>query len=141
MFLKGGAGNDALAVVGGINVLDGNTGSNFLVGGTGADGGTDTFFTDARTDAVVWNTLANFGKGDQATLWGFVPGTSSYRWDGIRGAAGYEGATLRADIRGSGREDAAITFSGLSLEQAQRLEVTSGMAGENAYLYFRNPGA
>lgn len=140
VFLKAGAGTDALAVVGGINVLDGGTGSNFLVGGTGADGGTDTFFTDARGGSLVWNTLANFGRGDAATLWGFTPGRSTYRWDGIAGAPGYEGATLRADIQGTGREDAAITFSGLTLDQASRLVVAPGVAGENPYLYFLNPG-
>ena len=140
VFLKGGAGNDALAVTGSMNVLDGGTGSNFLVGTTGADGGTDTFFTDARTDAAVWNTLANFGRGDQATLWGFTAGVSRYRWDGISGAKGYEGATLRADIRGTGREDASITFAGLTVEQASKLTITTGGSGADTYLYFQNPG-
>ena len=77
VFLHGGPGQDSIEVTSGQNVLDGGTGSNFLTGGTGID----TFFTDARSSEVVWNTLRNFHAGDAATLWGFVPGVSSYSWD------------------------------------------------------------
>lgn len=140
VFIKGGGGNDAIQATGGTNVLDGGTGSNFLVGATGEDGGTDTFFTDARGASAVWNTVANFHGGDAATLWGFTPGVSTWRWDGISGADGYKGATLRADVHGTGAEDASIIFAGLSMEQAQRLEVATGTVGENSYLYLHNSG-
>ena len=139
-FIKAGSGNDAIQVTRGSNVLDGGTGSNFLVGGTGADGGTDTFFTDARGSEVVWNTVVNFHTGNAATLWGFLPDVSSWRWDGISGAAGYTGATMRADVHGTGREDASITFAGLTMEQAQGLQTATGSVGGNSYLYFHNPG-
>jgi Ca2+-binding RTX toxin-like protein len=43
-FIHSGSGDDAIAVNGGTNVLDGGTGSNFLTGGSG----TDTFFVDDR---------------------------------------------------------------------------------------------
>ncbi len=136
-FLKSGPGEDALSVRDGSNVLDGGSGSNFLVGGTGADGGTDTFFTDARSNEVVWNTLVDFHAGDSATLWGFVPGTSSWSWDGLSGATGYTGATLRADVHGT--TDASITFAGLSTAQAQGLQVSTGTAGGVPYLYVHSP--
>lgn len=142
VFLHGGAGQDALQVTSGQNVLDGGTGSNFLTGGSGAD----TFFTDARGSAVVWNTLRNFHAGDAATLWGFVPGVSSYSWDAApAGAAGSTGATLRANIvGGSGRAgdgiDASITFTGLSVAQAQNLQFATGTQTAGSYLYIYNPG-
>ena len=139
-FIKAGSGNDAIQVTSGTNVLDGGTGSNFLVGGTGADGGTDTFFTDARGSEAVWNTLVNFHKGDAATLWGFLPGTSTWRWEGVAGADGYAGATLRANVDGVGGDDASITFAGLSVAQASGLQVSTGVVDGKSYLYVHNSG-
>ena len=142
VFLHGGAGQDSIQVTAGQNILDGGAGSNFLTGGTG----TDTFFTDARGTAVVWNTLRNFHSGDAATLWGFVPGVSSYTWDSQTGGApGSEGATLRANIvGGSGRAgdgiDASITFTGMSMAQAQSLQLTTGSQNAGSYLFLFNPG-
>ena len=135
-FLRGGPGQDAIQVTSGQNVLDGGAGSNFLTGGTGAD----TFFTDARGASVVWNTLRNFHAGDSATLWGFVPGISSYRWEAADfGAPGFEGATLRANIvGGAGRMgdgiDASITFTGMSVAQAQSLQIATGTQQAGPYL-------
>ena len=139
-FLHGGAGDDALQAVTGSNVLDGGTGSNFLVGADGNDGGADVFYTDARGDGVTWSTLVNFHLGDYATLWGFDPKISTWHWDGISGAGSYAGATLRADVHGTGNTDASITFAGLTMDRAQRLEVVSGTADGNGYLLFHNPG-
>ena len=142
VFLHAGAGTDAIQVSSGQNVLDGGLGSNFLTGGSGLD----TFFTDSRAPGTVWNTIRNFHAGDAATLWGFTPGVSSYRWDTApSGAAGSEGATLRANIvGGNGRTgdgiDASITFSGLSLEQARHLQFATGTQGAGSYLYIVNPG-
>ena len=53
---------------------------------------------------------------------------------------GHAGATMRADTRGTGVKDASITFAGLSVEQAQRLQVTTGSVGGQSYLYFANTG-
>ncbi len=142
VFLHAGAGTDAIQVSSGQNVLDGGLGSNFLTGGSGLD----TFFTDSRAPGTVWNTIRNFHAGDAATLWGFTPGVSTYRWDtATSGAAGSEGATLRANIvGGNGRTgdgiDASITFSGLSLNQAQHLQFATGTQGAGSYLYVFNPG-
>ena len=141
VFIHSGSGNDAIQVSSGQNVLDGGLGSNFETGGTG----TDTFFTDARAPGVVWNTIRNFHAGDAATLWGFTAGVSSFHWDGIAGAAGSEGATLRANIvGGAGRSgdgiDASITFTGLSVAQAQGLQIVTGTQAAGNYLYIYNPG-
>lgn len=142
VFLKGGPGNDALAVVAGNNVLDGGSGSNFLVGGTG----TDTFYTDARPKAVVWNTIENFHTGDSATLWGFAAGVSNYVWESQPdGAPGSTGATLRANIiGGSGRTgngiDASITFAGMSVAQAKALTVVTSSPGATPYLLIYDQG-
>lgn len=137
VFLHTGAGTDAIQVARGNNVLDGGTGSNFITGGSG----TDTFFTDARSPAVVWNTLRNFHAGDSATLWGFTPGISSYRWeDAPAGAPGSEGATLRANIiGGTGRTgdgiDASITFTGISLAEAKSFQIATGTQPAGSYLF------
>lgn len=138
VFLHGGSGQDSIQVTSGCNVLDGGGGSNFLTGGSGMD----TFFTDARGTQVVWNTLCNFHTGDSATLWGFMPGISSYRWEAsIDGADDAKGATLRANIvSGSGRNgdgvDASITFAGLSVDQAKTLTVSTGIQNGSPYMYF-----
>ena len=142
VFIRGGSGDDAIQASGGRNVLDGGLGSNFLTGGAGAD----TFFTDARAPGAVWNTIRNLHAGDAATLWGFTAGVSSYRWDGVAGAAGFQGATLRANIAGgAGRTgngtDASITFAGLSVQQAQNLQVSTGTQPGGSYLYIYDPGA
>jgi len=135
LFLKGGSGNDALAVSSGRNVLDGGGGSNFLVGGTGA-GSQDTFFVDGRGAADVWSTIADFHAGDTATLWGYVPGVTELTWTDGQGAAGYTGATLHADMLGNGSSQASLTFAGLSVAQAQAMIAGSGTAGGIPYLSF-----
>lgn len=135
VFIRTGNGDDAIAVASGQNVLDGGQGSNFLVGGTG----NDTFFIDARGGQVTWGTLVNFNRGDSATLWGFDPATSQRWWDGISGAAGYTGPTMRADLSGSGAIAASITFAGLTDADVARLQFTAGTVGGSAYLYINNP--
>lgn len=141
VFIRGGSGDDAIQAASGQNVLDGGLGSNFLIGGTG----TDTFFTDARAPGTVWNTVRGLHAGDAATLWGFASGVSSYRWDGVDGVPGFQGATLRANIAGgAGRTgtgiDASITFAGLSVQQAQGLQITTGTQPGGNYLYIYDPG-
>lgn len=135
LFLKGGSGNDALAVSSGRNVLDGGESSNFLMGGTGA-GSQDTFFVDGRGAANVWSTIASFHAGDTATLWGYVPGTTQLTWTDGQGASGYTGATLHADMLGNGSSEASLTFAGLSVTQAQGMIAGSGTVGGVSYLQF-----
>lgn len=134
VFLKGGPGSDALKVSSGSNVLDGGGGSNFLVGGSG----TDTFFTDARTPQFVWNTIVNFHPGDMATLYGFVPGQSSYSFAASEGAAGYQGLTLNADTQDNGQVTAKITMAGLTTADESHLSISSGTVSGIPYLAISN---
>ncbi len=115
----------------GHNVLDGGSGSNFLVGGTG----TDTFFVDGRSAAPTWSTLVNFHAGDDATLWGWQPGVSKLNWSNDDGAAGYKGATLEADLAGKGQTNASMTFAGFSADQASHLQISAGTVGGVSYLH------
>ena len=141
VFVHAGSGNDAIQVSSGQNVLDGGLGSNFLTGGSGQD----TFFTDARQPGVVWNTVINFHSGDAVTLWGYTAGVSSYYWENSpAGAAGAQGATLRANIvGGTGRTgdgiDASITFAGLSVAQGKALQVVTGTQPAGSYLFLVAP--
>jgi Ca2+-binding RTX toxin-like protein len=92
VFLRTGAGNDALAARAGQNVLDAGGGSNFLTGGTGWD----TFFVDARAGAeAVWSTVEAFGPGDSVTLWG-LDASFAMAWRDSDGAPGHTGLTLHA---------------------------------------------
>lgn len=142
VFLRGNDGDDALAVKGGSNVLDGGKGSNFLVGAVGDDGGTDTFFLDGRGTATTWDTLVNFHRGDAVTLWGFDGATSTYTWSENEGAAGFKGATLHAETHGPGTGvNASVTFAGLSVADAQsKLAASAGTVGGISYLYLQDYG-
>lgn len=96
VFIHTGSGEDALDVsmVNGNNVLDGSTGSNFLVGGTG----NDTFFVDDRgAPAAIWSTVVNLHAGDSATVWGVSPSDFGLTWMDGQGAAGSTGLTLTRD--------------------------------------------
>ena len=113
-FLRSGGGNDALSVsaVDGENVLDGGTGSNFLVGGTGT-GSQDTFFLDDRDpSAATWSTIVNFHADDMATVFGITQSGSTITWANGEGAAGYTGLTLTAAI--PGQPNATLTLAGFS---------------------------
>jgi hypothetical protein len=142
VFIHGGSGNDALAVSSGQNVVDGGVGSNFLVGGTGADGGTDTFFADGRGSGTTWSSIVNFHHGDAATFWGFNPATSVYTWTENDGAAGYQGATIHSAIQGVGTPvNASLTFAGMSVADVQRnLTITTGTVGGNDYMLLQVTG-
>jgi len=136
-FLKGGPGADALAVSAGKNVLDGSSGSNFLTGGHGADGGFDTFFVDARGDSVTWSTIVNFHQGDQATIFGFFPGTSTEDFRASDGVTGYTGFTLHSETEGPGTGvKASMTFAGIdqATAQAHFVYTTGTLPGSIGYL-------
>ena len=133
VWLQSGSGDDALTGGFGQNIIDGGTGSNFLTGNSG--GGTATFYTDLRGGAVVWNTIADFHSGDAVTLWGFKSGVSTYFWDGIAGAAGATGATLRVSLKGDGTVNGSITFAGLDVSQETNIQLLGGSTGGVDYLY------
>lgn len=142
VFIHGGDGDDAISAIRGSNVLDGGAGSNFLTGGHGDDGGTDTFFVDARGGQTVWDTVVNFHHGDAVTMWGFKAGVTSMTWSENEGAVGAKGATLHAEINGEHTGvNASVTFAGLSVAEAQaKLGISSGNVGGNDYLYMHHNG-
>ncbi len=142
VFLHGGSGDDALAVQGGNNVIDGGGGSNFLVGGKGADGGTDTFFVDGRGGVVTWSSIVNFHHGDAVTIFGFTAGTSTLPFTASDGAAGYTGATLHSELSGAGTGvNGSVTFASISLADAQtKFTISTGNVGGTDYLQIAYTG-
>lgn len=141
VFLHGNAGDDALTVSSGSNVLDGGLGSNFLVGADGMDGGADTFFVDGRGGGVTWSTVSNFHHGDAATIWGFT-GASGWAWTAMDGAQGHQGATIHAELGGAGTGvDASVTFAGIGLADAQsRFSISTGSVDGYSYMYVAYTG-
>ena len=111
VFIHTGSGTDAIDVskVNGDNVLDGSTGSNFLVGGLG----NDTFFVDDRAaPADIWSTVVNFHSGDAATIFGVTQAGFNLSWVNGLGATGFTGLTLVATA--PGRPTASLTLAGFT---------------------------
>lgn len=138
-FIKTGGGNDAIAVRGGVNVVDGGAGSNFLTGGDGFD----TFFLDARNipaaasaagsvPGSIWNSIQEFSSGDAVTLWG-VGRAAALSWQGNQGAAGHTGVTLHAN-KANGTE-ASLTFAGIDSKAG--VSLSYGQSGGVDYLYVK----
>ena len=122
-FVHSGGGDDAIAVHGGTNVLDGGTGSNFLTGGTGRD----TFFVDDRSaSADIWSTVVNFHASDDATIWGLTAKDFNITWVDGQGAAGFTGLTLHATA--AGKPTASLTLAGFTTADLSsgRVSVTFG---------------
>ncbi len=137
-FIHSGSGNDAINVSrsGGNNVLDGSTGSNFLVGGAG----NDTFFVDDRAaNADIWSTVVNFHAGDAATIFGVTSSDFAFDWQDSQGAAGSTGLTLHATA--PGKPIASITLAGYAKADLSngRLGVSfnndQGNAGPYMYIH------
>ena len=128
VFIHTGSGADAIDVsgVGGSNVLDGGTGSNFLTGGL-AGKGADTFFVDARNAASdIWDTVSNFHAGDAVTLFGITPTSKAIAWVDNQGAGAATGLTLHATQAGT--PEASFTLAGYTTADLSngRLAVTYG---------------
>jgi len=139
MFIKTGAGNDAVALKGGTNVVDAGGGSNFLTAG----GGFDTFFLDGRAipqtasaagpvPGALWDTIQGFVKGDAATIFGVGPGTA-LDWQKNEGAVGHKGITLHA-IEPAG-STVSLTLTGIA--DTSRLFLSYGSVGGSTYLYVK----
>ncbi len=111
VFIHSGSGTDAIDVsrVNGNNILDGSTGSNFLVGGTGRD----TFFLDDRNAASdVYSTVVNFHSGDNATIFGVDPVSFHVAIQDSLGAVGAKGLTYT--FSAPGKPNASIVIVGFS---------------------------
>ena len=93
VFIHTGSGMDGIDVskYNGNNVLDGSTGSNFLIGGSGDD----TFYMDDRSPtSPIFSTIVNFHSGDDATIWGVNPSDFKVTVLDNQGAAGALGLDL-----------------------------------------------
>ncbi len=138
VFIHTGSGVDAIDVsgVGGQNVLDGGTNSNFLTGGA-AGSGADTFFVDARGAASdIWDTIANFHAGDAVTLFGITPTSKAIAWADNQGTTGATGLTLHATQAGA--PTASFTLAGYTTADLSngRLGATYGTEADGTpYLY------
>ena len=136
-FIHTGAGEDAIIAAGGINVLDGGTGSNFLTGA----GGADTFFVDDRRPASdIWSTLNNFGGGDAAAVFGITPVSAAIAWFDNQGAAGFTGLTLR--VTQANAPTASLTLVGYSTGDLSSGRLATSFGAETdgtPYLYIRTP--
>lgn len=142
-FIHTGSGNDAIDVSffgetgGGTNVLDGGTGSNFLVGNFNS---ADSFYVDDRAAASnIWSTVVNFHAGDAATIWGITPNDFNLTWLDSQGAVGYTGLTLNAIH--ANRPNASLTLAGYAAADLQngKLSVTYGndpISGSN-YMFIQ----
>jgi hypothetical protein len=135
VFIRSGAGTDALSVahVAGRNVLDGSSGSNFLVGSLDP-ASRDTFFVDDRgASADTWSTVLNVHAGDDATVWGLTPNDPTL-WENGQGAPGFQGLTLHA--MPTGKPTASLTLAGYTTADLGngRLSVSYGTVDGNNFL-------
>lgn len=113
-------------------MLDGGTGSNFLVGGTG----TDTFFVDDRGATTdIWSSVIGFHSGDAATIFGVTLKNFAFDWENNQGAAGSTGLTLHATA--AGKPTASLTLAGFSAADLANGHLTTsfGNVGGADYLY------
>jgi Ca2+-binding RTX toxin-like protein len=133
VYIHTGDGNDGINVSsrGGNNVLDGEGGSNFLVGGSG----NDTFFVnDLNAKVPSWTTMEGFHKGDAATIWGLTPKDFQLAWLDNGGAAGHTGLTLYATS--ASKPEIAVTIAGASVADisSHRLAVQFGTVNSMNYM-------
>lgn len=129
LFIHSGSGTDAIDVSGsgGTNVLDGGTGSNFLVGGHGRD----TFFADDRNaNADIWSTIAGFHSGDAATIWG-VRASDFVSVANHEGTGDYMGLTFHV----AGPHTASVTLAGMSnADLSSKVSIAYGSVQGNSYM-------
>jgi hypothetical protein len=131
VFIHAGAGENAEAAKGGNNVLAGGNGSSWLVGASGQDGGTDTFFLSASGGQQAWDTLVNFHVGDMLTLWDFNSASGSTNSIGNQGASGAQGETLSVDFGDGSGATTLVTFAGLS--SSAQFSTATGSSGGHDY--------
>ena len=127
VFIHTGSGEDAIDVshANGNNVLDGSTGSNFLVGGSG----NDTFFVDDRgPSADIWSSVSNFHAGDSATIFGITQSGFDTSWVDGQGAAGFTGLTLH--VTAAGHPTASLTLAGFSTADMSDGRISTSFGSE-----------
>ncbi len=132
VFIQTGSGEDAIDVsgVGGDNVLNGGTGSNFLIGGK-AGTGFDNFYVDDRnSNAEIWSTIVNFHAGDTATIYGVDKSDFTLTMANNEGATGYTGLTLNETSATT--KGALMTLAGFSTSDISsgKLTITYGTTSD-----------
>lgn len=130
-FLRTGAGDDAVVLSGGTNIVDCGTGSNFIMAG----GGADTIFVDTRLPGEgSWSTIVGMTLGDWATVWGVSLFGGGIHWLGGMGADGFQGMTAIVEV--PGRPVACVTLAGVSQADfdAGRVMQLNSSAGGIPYL-------
>lgn len=95
-------------------ILYTSPGTDILVGGSGVD----TFYVDA-TSADGWAEIDNMHSGDVVNILGFQQGQSTINWTTATDPQGQTGATADISLGGNGHTDAAVTFAGVSVQEAQ----------------------
>ncbi len=130
MLISSQAQATAVQLQGGVNVLDMQKGSSFVVSGTG----TDTFLLHADQALATWNTISNFHTGDTVIVYGFNVATSARWWVPSAGAIGYTGATLRFDLDGNGSIDSSLTFAGKTQADVDSFQIRPGTVGGSGFL-------
>lgn len=111
VFIHTGPGTDGIDVsqVGGNNILDGSTGSNFLIGGPGFD----TFYLDDRSPTSdVYSTVVGFHAGDNVSVFGVNATDFAVAIQDNQGAAGSKGLTYT--FTAPGRPNASVVIAGYS---------------------------
>lgn len=111
VFIHSGSGTDAIDVskVNGNNTLDGSTGSNFLVGGTGQD---HFFLDDRNATSPIYSTVVNFHSGDDISIFGVDAANTKITTLDNGGTAGYTGLTY--DFTQAGKPNARVVIAGFT---------------------------
>lgn len=128
----GTSGENAEVALSGSNVLASGSGSSWLVGATGADGGDDTFFLSDQGTQPTWDTLVNFHVGDMLTLWDYNPASGSTTSLGLQGANAAQGDTIAVNFGNGSSSSTLVTFAGLPT--SAQFTTTTGSTGGHEFL-------
>lgn len=133
-FIHTGSGNDAIDLSlfagtgSGTNVVDGGSGSNFIVVSAFGNGADTVFIDDRAATADTWSTVSNFQKGDAVTIYGVTPSAVTLDWEDGQGAAGFTGLTLH--VIEQGRPIASLTLTGYAVTASYtKADLSNGRLG------------
>ena len=123
VFIRTDRGDDVIDVskVGGNNVLDGGTGGNLLIGGSGKD----SFYLNERNQTnTTWSTIMGFHSGDTATVFGVSPEDFAIKqMDGAQG--------LTFSFAGGANPAANLTIAGFSTADIANGKLNVSFADDN----------
>jgi hypothetical protein len=94
-------------------VLDSYANSSFLTNGSGID---QDYLNIRNLTQNGWSTVANFGAGDNVTVWGVTPDDFALQWIGdTQGAPGATGLTGMFVPTADGQPELGITLAGFTM--------------------------